>query len=415
MPESLTTTAPVDRDPVDRDLGLGLTLSLGVLAAMGPLATDLQLPGLPALARSLHTSNALAAATVSICFAGFALGQLVVGGLSDRYGRRRPVLICLTVFTASGAACALAPSIGWLLAARLLQGLSGAGVQVTIRAAIRDHARGAAAARLYSQISMVTMTAPILAPLLGGALLQVTSWRGLFWAFTAISAALLVLATITVRESLPPHARRAPGGQVSTLWRVLRHHGFGQYLVFSTCQGIILFTYISMGSLVLQGDYHISAQTYSYLFAVNGLGMVLGHFVNARVVHRWGSLNTLTGAIIGYTVGTLLLTVSAVSHAPLAFVAASLFLILATTAVSMPNNMALAMLPFGGAAGAAVSLLGATQQLAGAVIPSIASAIGTSGRVMATTMLIAALIGTVQIFAVVRPRARAGRAMADFD
>jgi len=382
---------------------------------MGPLATDLQLPALPELARSLHTSDAMAAATVTICFAGFALGQLIVGGLSDRYGRRAPIVICLTVFTISGAACAFAPSIGWLLAARLLQGISGAGVQVTVRATIRDHAHGSASARLYSQISMVSMTAPILAPLIGGAVLQLTSWRGLFWVFTVISAVLLVVAVTTVKESLPPERRLAPGGQLRTLVRVSRHHGFGQYLVFSMCQGIILFTYVSMGSLVLQGDYDISAQTYSYLFAINGLGMVLGHFINARVVHRWGSLNTLTGAIIGYTAGTLLLTFSVLSHAPLFFVAASLFLILGSTAISMPNNMALAMLPFGGAAGAAVSLLGATQQLAGAIIPSVAASIGTSGRVMSATMLIAALVGVVQIFGVVRPRTHAGSAAPDFD
>lgn len=407
------TLTPVD--PVDRELGLGMTLSLGVLAAMGPLASDLQLPALPALARSLHTSDALAAATVSICFAGFALGQLVVGGLSDRYGRRRPVLICLALFAATGAACAMAPSIGWLLVARLLQGVSGAGVQVTVRAAIRDHARGSAAARLYSQISMVSMTAPILAPLLGGALLRFTSWRGLFWAFTAISTALLVLATVAIKESLPPEARRPPGGQVSTLLRVVRHRGFGQYLVLSMCQGIILFSYISLGSLFLQNDYHIDAQTYSYLFALNGFGMVLGHFINARVVRRWGSLATLTVAVLGYATGCTGLIFAVLAHAPLGFIAGSLFITMATLAISMPNNMALAMLPFGAAAGAAVSLLGATQQLAGAIIPSVAASIGTSGPVMSTTMLIAALIGVAQIFVVVRPRVRADAETPEFD
>lgn len=402
MPETATTTRPVESR-----IGLGLALSLGLLAAMGPLATDLQLPALPELASSLHTSSGLATGTVTICFAGFALGQLIVGGLSDLYGRRRPILICLALFALSGAGCALAPNIGWLLAARLIQGISGAGVQVTVRATIRDHARGSAAARLYSQISMVSMIAPIVAPLLGGALLQVTDWRGLFWAFTAISVALVVLAAVMVRESLPREARRAPGGQVKTLLRVLRHHGFGQYLVFSMCQGIILFTYISMGSLFLQHSYHISAQTYSYLFAVNGLGMVVGHFINTRVVSSWGSLNMLTAAIVGYTVGCTLLVLAVLGHAPLVFISASLFVTLATLAISMPNNMALAMLPFGAAAGAAVSLLGATQQLAGAVVPSVAAAIGTGGRAMSITMLIAAVVGVAQIFLVVRPRAHA--------
>lgn len=389
-----------------RRVGPGLTWTLGLLGAMGPLSTDLHLPGLPDLAESLDTTDALAAATVPVCFAGFAIGQLVVGGLTDRFGRRRPVLICLLLFTLTGALCALAPTIEVLLVARFVQGLAGAGTLVAVRAAVRDYAQGSAASRLYSQMSMVSMTAPIIAPLLGGQVLRFTSWRGLFWMFTVISAALLVLAFAVFKESLPAERRRAAGGHLRMLVQVTRHPGFGQHLVLALCQGTILFSYLTMSALFLRDDYGVDAQTYSILLGINGVGMVLAHFANTRLAPRFGALHSLTGSIVGYGSGSLLLLVCVLAHAPLPLVAASLFVTLSALTVSMPNNMALAMLPFGAAAGTAAAVLGASQQIAGAVVPPLAVSIGTNGVVMATTMLLASLVGVVQVFAVVRPRLR---------
>lgn len=389
-----------------RSIPLRLTLALGLLSALAPLATDFQLPALPDLATSLHTSNALAAATVSVFFGAFAVGQLVVGGLSDKYGRRRPILISLTLFGITGALCAVAPSIQILLAMRALEGLAGAGTVVSVRAAVRDYAEGSAAARLYSQLSTVSMTAPIVAPLLGGALLRVMSWRGLFWVLTALSVALFVIAFAIVDESLPKERRRSGGGHVRVLWQVIRHPGFAHHLVLSVCQGAILVSYLSMSALVLRHEYGVGAQTYSYLFAVNGAGLVAAQALNSRVVSRHGALTMLTVSIVGYSIGTSLLLVAFLAHAPLVLVASSLFVTMSTMTISVPNNMALAMVPFAAEAGSAVSLLGATQQLAGALIPSVAAAVGTNGRVMATTMWLAAVIGLIQLFTVLRPRLR---------
>lgn len=390
----------------ERTLPLRLTLTLGLLSAMAPLATDFQLPALPSLAVSLHTSDAMAAATVSVFFGALAVGQLVVGGLSDRYGRRRPILISLAVFALSGVLCAIAPTIQVLLLVRVIQGVAGAGTVVCVRAAVRDYAQGSAAARLYSQLSTVGMTTPIMAPLMGGLLLHWMSWRGLFWVLAGISIVLIALAFAMVEESLPPERRRAGGGHVKALVHAVRHPGFNHHLVLSTCQGVILVSYLSMSALALHDDYGVGAQTYSYLFAINGAGLVTAQAINSRLAVRWGALTMLTISILGYTLGTSLLVGAFVAHAPLFLVASSLFVTLSTMTISVPNNMALAMVPFGTAAGSAVSLLGATQQLAGALIPSLAAAIGTSGRVMATTMWIAAITGFIQLFTVLRPRLR---------
>lgn len=390
----------------EKTIPLRLTLTLGLLSAMAPLATDFQLPALPGLATSLHTSDALAAATVSVFFGALAVGQLVVGGLSDRYGRRRPILISLAVFILTGVLCAIAPTIEVLLAMRVLQGLAGAGTVVCVRAAVRDYAQGSAAARLYSQLSTVSMTTPIMAPLIGGLLLHWMSWRGLFWVLAVFSVALIVLAFVMVEESLPPERRRAEGGHVKALFEVMRHPGFNHHLVLSVCQGVILVSYLSMSALALHHDYDVGAQAYSYLFAINGVGLVTAQAINSRLAVRWGALTMLTISIIGYTIGTSLLVAAFLAHAPLFLVASSLFVTLSTLTISVPNNMALAMVPFGKTAGGAVSLLGATQQLAGALIPSFAAAIGTSGRVMAATMWVAAITGFIQLFTVLRPRLR---------
>lgn len=395
--------------------GAGLAWLLGILGAMGPLSTDMHLPGVPDLAASLDTTDALAAATVPVCFAGFALGQLVVGGLTDRWGRRRPILVCLALFTLTGALCALAPTIEMLLVVRFFQGVAGAGTLVAVRAAVRDHATGTAASKLYSQMSMVSMLAPIFAPLLGGQVLRFTSWRGLFWAFTLISALLFVLALVKFRESLPPERRRAGGGHARLLLRVLRHPGFGQHVALALCQGVILFSYITMSSLYLRDSHGLGPQQYSLVYALNGAGMVLSHFVNSRFVTRWGALNTLTGSVIGYSIGCTMLLASVVTHAPLPLVICSLFVVMTSLTASMPNNMALSLVPFGAAAGTASALLGASQQAAGAVVPPLALAIGTSGLVMALTMFVAAVLGLVQVLAVVRPALRSGQERPAFE
>lgn len=385
---------------------LRLALTLGPLSAMAPLATDLQLPALPDLASSLDSSEAAAAATVTVFFGAFAIGQLVVGGLSDRFGRRRPMLVSLALFGVSGVLCAVAPTMWLLLVMRVVQGLAGAGTVVCVRAAVRDHAEGAAAARLYSQLMTISMTAPILAPLLGGGLLHFMSWRGLFWVLTGLTVALFVMAWFLVEESLPPERRRDSGGHVRALVDVMRHPGFGQHLVLSICQGVILVSYLSMSALALRLDYGVGPQAFSWIFAINGAGLVVAQLLNGRLVSRWGSLTMLTISIVGYTIGTALLVVAFLAHAPLVLVAASLFVTLSTMTISVPNNMALAMVPFGAAAGSATALLGASQQIAGAVVPSFASAFGTSGSVMAVTMFLAAVVGLVQLFTVLRPRLR---------
>lgn len=380
-----------------------MILTLGVLSAMAPLATDMHLPGLPEIAESFGTSDAAAAATITVAFGGFAIGQLALGGVGDRFGRRRPALVCIALFALVGALCAIAPTIEALILARFFQGFFGAGGVISARAAVRDMAVGSAAAGLYSQLAMVTMLAPVLAPLLGGQVLRFTSWRGLFWTFTGICVVMFAWTALLLKETLPAERRQTETGQVRLMWRVVRHPGFSQHLVLSLCQGAILFSYLSLSSLFLRDEYGMSVQGYSYLFATLGLAVMLGHFVNMRVAPRWGALNMLTTSVLSYFIGCAALMSAVLLHAPLFVLAGALFLTMFAIGPSIANNMALAMVPFGVAAGTASSLVGATQQLGGATFPTLAVHLGNPGMVMATTMLIAASVGVIQVLVVMRP------------
>src|SRR5438045_3909426 len=184
---------------------------LGSLTAFGPLSIDMYLPGLPAMARSFHASASEAQITLTACLVGLALGQLLAGPLSDRLGRRRPLLLGVAAYSAASLFCALAPSVHVFTGLRLVQGLAGAAGIVISRAAVRDLYSGVEAARFFSVLMLVNGLAPILAPVIGGQLLRVTSWRGVFVVLAAIGFGLLGVALAGVGESLPPARRRAGG------------------------------------------------------------------------------------------------------------------------------------------------------------------------------------------------------------
>ena len=185
-----------------------LVIVLGSVNAIGPLSIDMYLPAFPEIARSLETSASSVQLTLTACVAGLALGQLLIGPLSDRYGRRTPLIAAMSVYAVASVLCALAPNVLALMGLRFVQGLAGAGGVVIARAVVRDLHSGAAAVRLFSSLMLVTGLAPILAPLAGGQVSNHTSWRGIFWVLTVLSALIALLVTFGLRETLPK-ARRS--------------------------------------------------------------------------------------------------------------------------------------------------------------------------------------------------------------
>src|SRR3954447_522533 len=269
---------------------VGMIVLLGALSTFGPLSMDMYLPGLPALTQDLSAPAWAAQLTITTCMAGLAAGQLVAGPLSDALGRRRPLLAGLFAYAVASVLCSLAPSTWWLLGLRLVQGLAGAAGIVIARAVVRDSYGGASAARVYSLLMLVAGLAPILAPLVGGQLLHITDWRGVFLALAAVGLGLLVAAVRWLAESLAPELRHG-GGLVAPLHvfgTLLRDRGFVGYVLAMGLSFSAMAVYIGGSSFVLEDVYGMSPQLFSLTFAINAAGIIAASQLGGRVVERVG-------------------------------------------------------------------------------------------------------------------------------
>ncbi|MGH9091393.1 MAG: multidrug effflux MFS transporter, partial [Acidimicrobiales bacterium] len=385
-----------------------LVLVIGALSLFGPLCVDAYLPALPQIGRDLGASASAVQLSLTGCLAGLAAGQLVVGPLSDRTGRRPPLLVGIGVFVLSSLACAAAPGVVALDAFRLVQGLSGAAGIVIARALVRDLFHGVQAARFFSALMLVTGLGPIVAPQLGAALLHATSWRGIFVALAAAGAVLLVVSAVKVPEGLPP-GRRGPGTVRSAaggLLAVCRDRTVvGYALIGSLCFGAI-FAYVAGSPFVLQNVYGLSPQAFGLAFAANGAGLVLGAQVNGRLVHRLGSERLLTlGTAVMAAGGSAFLLAAATGWGGLPAALASLFAVLFGCGFINPNALALAMQHRPDAAGSASALFGCAQFLLGALAAPLVG-LGGSHDALPMGLVVAALaFGAVAVRACWHPAA----------
>ena len=370
-----------------------LVAALGALSAFGPLSMDFYLPGMPELAAELGAHDVLAQATMAACMVGLAVGQLVVGPWSDRAGRRLPLLAGVALFTLSSVACAFAPTIEVLLAIRFVQGLAGAAGLVVARAIVRDLYSGAAAARAFSHLMLVIGLAPILAPLAGGALLTWLDWRGLFLALGGVGAALFVVTALVVPDTLRDE-HRAGSGAREVLGRfalLARHRRFVWYALAMGANAGILFSYVSMSSLIYQGQFGLDAQAFALVFALNAVGMIVASQANGLLVTRVDPRRLLFGSLTVALVGGVLVAATGVFALPLVAVAVSVAIATGSHGFSMPNINALGLQPFAKGAGSASAVLGAMQFLVGGIVPPLVSGGGVSVALMGTTMVVCAV------------------------
>ncbi|AZP15128.1 Bcr/CflA family efflux MFS transporter [Streptomyces aquilus] len=387
---------------------LPLVLILGSLTALGPLSIDLYLPALPQVSGDLHTSQAVTQLTLTAFMTGIALGQLVIGPLSDTLGRRRPLLTGLTVYVAASLLCAVAPDPTVLIGMRLIQGLAGAAGIVIARAVVRDLYDGLGAARLLSSLMLVSGTAPILAPVLGAQLLRLTSWRGVFVTLTVLGLVILAATAALLTETLPTQQRRRGGlpDTLRTMGDLVKDGRFSGYLLTGGLGFAALFAYIAGSSFTLQEVYGASSQTYSLLFALNSVGMVATGQLNGKLLlGRFPSHRILgAGLAVLATAGTALVVLATLTHAGLPWIATALFFTACPVGMILPTTTALSLQRAPHAAGSASALLGTTQFLMGALAPALAG-LGDQGTAlpMALSVLGLALAATVCFLALCRP------------
>ncbi len=357
-----------------------LVLLIGGLSAFAPLSIDMYLPGLPDIARDLGASPAEVQLTLTACLLGLALGQLVAGPLSDTYGRRRPLLAGLALYSVASLLCAIAPTIWIFVLLRVLQGLGGAAGIVISRAVVRDHYQGSAAARFFALTMLVNGLAPILAPIIGGQLLLITTWQGVFVVLAAIGATLFVFAALRLEESLPPDRRRS--GRLHDVARVYRglllDRGFMSYVLASALAFAAMFGYISASPFIIEDVFGQSPQVFSIFFAVNALGIVVMSQVSGLLVGRVPPGRILLAGLVLSATGGVLLIAAAAAGLGLFGIAVGFFMVVASYGLVAPNAAALALADQPHQAGSASALLGASQFLVGAAAAPLVSIGGTT-------------------------------------
>jgi len=383
---------------------------LGALTALGPFTIDLYLPAFPVLEEDFQTSAAAIQLTLTGTMVGFALGQLIVGPLSDKVGRRIPLLSVTALHVLASIAAALAPSLELLSLARVFMGIGAAAGGVVAMAIVRDLFGGRRLVVMLSRLALVSGVAPVVAPLIGSGLLVVMEWRGIFWVLAAYGAVMLTASLFLVPETLPK-ARRHDSGS-STVWQryrsVLSDRVFIGVLVIGGMTFSGLFSYLSSSSFLFQQTYGFDAQQYGVLFAVNSLGVVLGVQTASRLAARFGPQWVMAVSTAVLVLAGTAIVVTDQLGLGLWGTVIPLFVFMTACGFTMPCVQVLALDRHGRAAGTAASLIGAVNfGVAGLISPLaawIAGDAGITATTMASVMVGCAVIAVLSLWLVVRPR-----------
>ncbi|MFG1935729.1 multidrug effflux MFS transporter [Micromonospora tulbaghiae] len=386
--------------------GVTLLVLLGTLTAIGPLSLDMYLPAFPAMTRDLGADQAGIQLSLTTCLIGLALGQLVTGPLSDRWGRRRPVLVGVVAYTVLALACAAAPNAPLLAAARFAQGVAGGMGVVVARAVVRDLYSGRDAAKYFSRLTLVFGVAPVAAPGVGSLVLRFGSWRAVFVTLAVIGAVLAVAVALRLPETLPAERRSTGGlgGTVRTMRSLLADR---VYLGYALTQGFAfagLFAYISGSSFVFQDVFGVSAAVFSVIFGVNALALVAVGQANARLLDRFTPRRLLvTTLVVGVVTAAGVLTGALAGS--LAVTAVALFAFVGSLGMVMPNSTALALDAHARHAGTAAALMGGIQSVVGALAAPLVGLGGEGSALpMAVVLAGAAFLSLTAVLTMARPR-----------
>jgi MFS transporter, DHA1 family, multidrug resistance protein len=412
----ITSTAVAPAAPVQQTVGRALAVVLSLLTVFGPISMDLYLPVLPALTSELRAATSTAQLTITACLLGLALGQLVAGPLSDRFGRRRPLLIGVVAYIGVSLLCAASPTVETLVAARFVQGLAGGVGIVIAQAAGRDVYSGGALLRYYGRLTVLGGLAAIVGPLIGGQLARVTDWRGVFVFLAVVGAVILAACALVFRETLPAE-NRVGGGMAQTgrdMRRLLSDRVFLGAVLVTGFVNAALFAYLSGATFVLQGVYGLSPQGYSYAFGLNSLGFMVFGFAAGRASERWSERGTLLVGIAMCLAGAGGLLATATWHLPLAAVIVSLLTMVSGVAVTTPPATSLALADYPDIAGTASSFLGVARFAFGGLAAPLVG-LGNGVAPLALVTVTAAALGAVCFAGTIRRPTPAATSAVDSD
>jgi MFS transporter, DHA1 family, multidrug resistance protein len=381
-------------------------LVLGGFVALGPLTIDTYLPALPTLTRELETTSAAVQLTLTGTLIGLALGQLVLGPLSDALGRRRPLLAGTALHVLASLLVLVAPSLAVLGALRVLQGVGTAAGAVIAIAIVRDLYDGRAAATMLSRLFLVLGVAPVLAPTIGGELLRITSWRGIFALLAVYGVLMIVVGARMLPETLPPE-RRQNSGVRGTLAGYRGLFGDRAYVGLVLVAGLTmagLFSYVSGSSFVYQGEFGLDEQQFGLLFGAGAFWLIAATQLNPVLLRRWSPQQLLVaGTVTGAAAGAALVTLAGTGTGGLPAVVGALWVVLFGCGLALPNAPALALSRHGDAAGTAAALLGAIQFGVGALVSPVVGLLGNDAVAMGSVVVTALVLAIAVLVFVVRP------------
>ncbi|MEV5832749.1 multidrug effflux MFS transporter [Nocardia sp. NPDC052112] len=391
---------------------LRLVLILGVLTALGPFTVDMYLPALPTITAHFQTTDTAVQLTLTGTLAGLAIGQLVVGPLSDIYGRRRPLVVGTVVHMLASVSCFFAPTIAVLGALRTLQGFGAAATGVIAMAVVRDLFVGRAAAVVLSRLMLVMGVAPILAPSIGGLLLTAVSWQGVFLVLAGLGTAMMLLGGYAMPETLPPATRtgRAISQVVSRYRTLTRDRHFVVLVLVCGLGRAVLWAYIAGSSFVMQDQFGLDPELYGFAFATGAVVLIGASQLNVVLLDRWSPLRISVGSLLASTiVGVGFIALAATGTGGFLGFALPVLTLLCATGFVMPNAPALALSRHGEAAGTAAAMVGFAQFAAAAVVAPAVGALGNTSLAVAVAMTASAALGFFALAMAGRQRCSAAR------
>ena len=396
---------------IEQKYSMWLVVFLGMLTAVAPLATDMYLPALPIMPAEFNTSASSIQLTLTMTMVGMALGQVIGGPISDSVGRKLPLFVGNLLCLAASLLCAYATSIEMLLFARFMQGVTGSISIVVAKAVARDLATGQALTKLYATLMMVNGLAPIIAPLLGGAILVYADWRMVFVVLAGICF-LLMMGSFFFKESLPVE-KRISGGLSETLhsFRILAKDKpfMGQCLIQWFAFGAF-FAYISGSSFVYQNVFDLSALEFSYVFGINSCAIVVASYISGKVSNVYSTANMLQWSLWQFAIGGFLFLLAIIFELSLIITTIILLLAICTVSVFGAASFSMALSSHGKIAGSASALLGFfSMASAGLMAPLVGIAGSDTGVPMGIVMTVSASLALITYYVMVAPSVKKGK------
>ena len=410
MPGPTTTAPRAAVAPAAKLTHIGgmFILLLGALTAVGPFTIDMYLAAFPQITTDLHTRPAAVQLTITATLIGLALGQLLLGSISDAIGRRKPMLTGLALYIAASVGIVFVTSVEVLTALRFLQGLGAAAGMVLSMAIVRDRFEGIQVGKAIARLMLVVGVSPCVAPLVGAQFLRLGSWRDMFIALASLASVLLVAAVFLLKESLPVELRRSGGVGAATrsYGALLRNPLFLGLALLGGFTMAALFTYISSASFVFQDGFGLSATQFAIIFAAGGITFTMGTQLNGALLGRVAPEQILRAAVLGALAITGVLVVTSVIGLGVWPVIVLLVANMLAIGMLLPAISSIALEQNPHRAGSAAALIGATQFGIGAATAPITGLFAEGSTVAMASVMFGATVIVVGIMFVIRPAMR---------